>query len=65
MDVDRIARAFKRIEDALYRIEYASAVHCGMVPAVDPELAVRHEVLRATVRAKIAELDVLIDRLEN
>lgn len=64
MDVDRISSAFKRIEDALVRIERVGAESARVQSRGDRDLAERHEALRATVRANIAELDTLIGRLE-
>ncbi|UVI39035.1 hypothetical protein [Qipengyuania spongiae] len=64
MNADRISSAFKRIEDALVRIERAGAESLRVQSVGDPDLAEQHEALRATVRANIAELDTLIGRLE-
>lgn len=55
MDGDRTHRALLRIDSALARLESAA-----LEPAVDAELAARHERLRATVVETLGRLDTLI-----
>lgn len=67
MDDDRISKAVGRIEQALARIETQAALaRSGPRHAADDdsELAARHEALRDSVSASLAELDTLIGGLE-
>ena len=67
MSSDRIQNAFDRIDRALARIETQAALASHATPAdgaPDAGLAARHEALRDSVSASIAELDALIEGLE-
>lgn len=67
MDEDRISHAVTRIERALARIETQAALSGGSARdgAANAALVARHESLRETVSASLAELDALIGRLES
>ena len=58
----RINQAFDRIEKALARIETQAALSSHAKPSQD--LARRHEALRQSVTASLAELDTLIEGME-
>ncbi len=67
MSQQRIAQAMERIERALGRIETQAALARHSDTGQDSEdsnLAARHEALRTSVEASLAELDGLIERLE-
>lgn len=64
MGDERISQAMGRIEAALARIERASAERASAAPSGNAELVARHEALRESVSASIAELDTLIGRLD-
>ncbi|MFA7595847.1 MAG: hypothetical protein WCY92_05780 [Novosphingobium sp.] len=69
MSRDRIDIAVRRIESALARIESAAGDterHAPEPSLVEPDegLLIRHEALRQSVRASLAELDALIGALE-
>ena len=68
MGQQRISQAMERIEAALVRIERASADRFADRAAAGQTagaaLVARHEALRESVGATIAELDTLIGRLE-
>lgn len=63
---ERMTQALARIDNALARLETQAALarHAPSAPAADPELARRHEALRASVEKSIGELDALIGGLE-
>ena len=62
MSEARITSAIDRIEKALARIETQAAL--GRSGSGDAALARKHEALRESVSASLAELDTLIERLE-
>ena len=67
MSSDRIQNALDRIDTALARIETQAALVSHASPedgAPDAGLAARHEALRESVTASIAEIDALIEGLE-
>jgi t-SNARE complex subunit (syntaxin) len=67
MSSERISQAMGRIDAALARIETQAALarHTGGGRSTAPaELVERHEALRESVDASLAELDALIQRLE-
>ena len=63
MDAQRIEGAVQRIEAALARIA-AAADAVVPPPASVSALLDRHEALRETAQATLADLDALIDRLD-
>jgi uncharacterized membrane protein YccC len=56
MEGASIENALDRIEAALTRIEQAAS----RAPATDPQLAARHERLRAAVTQSLQQLDALL-----
>jgi hypothetical protein len=65
MGRERIELAVRRIEAALTRVEAAARNRqVGASLAPDQALLNRHEALRQTVSASLAELDALIGVLE-
>ena len=62
MEDARIEKAVGRIEAALARIERANA-STSANPG-NAELVARHEALRESVSASLADLDRLIERIE-
>lgn len=67
MSSQRISQAMERIDAALARIETQAALarHADLSRDLPPaELVERHEALREIVDASLAELDSLIERLE-
>ncbi len=67
MDDDRISKAVGRIEQALALIETQAALTGSGARAAaggDAELSARHEALRDSVSASLAELDSLIGEIE-
>ncbi|MBX7495909.1 hypothetical protein K3172_08590 [Qipengyuania sp. 6B39] len=67
MTADRISQAMERIDKALARIETQAALPPQTAaPRQDDsgELASEHARLRESIAASIAELDSLIERLE-
>jgi hypothetical protein len=73
MTSQRITNALDRIDRAMARIETQAALASHAAPptglgdAADPDdsgLAARHEALRRSVTASLAELDRLIEGLE-
>lgn len=63
MEGDRVKGALARIESALARIEIA-ATRPGASSASDSEIARKYAALDAAVRGGLADLDKLIERLE-
>ncbi|KPL67780.1 hypothetical protein SZ64_06415 [Erythrobacter sp. SG61-1L] len=61
MERQRIEHAIARIEAAAGRIEAAAA---NRRSSGDPELARKHEELRASVSASLRDLDTLIGSLD-
>lgn len=61
MKREQTLQAIARIEAALTRLETAGP---RAIPAPDADLFNRHESLRASVEATLAELDTLIGTLE-
>jgi hypothetical protein len=59
MSHDRMMQAIGRIERALGRLENVDARQMS-APTGDPELAARHEKLKAEALATIAEIDRLL-----
>ena len=67
MMADRISQAMERIDKALARIETQAALPrpSGAPRQGDSgDLAAQHDRLRENIAASIAELDTLIERLE-
>ena len=66
MDDDRISKAVARIEQALARIETQAALAGSGArnTARGAQLAAKHDALRDSVSASLAELDSLIGGLE-
>ncbi|TMM49744.1 hypothetical protein [Qipengyuania marisflavi] len=67
MIADRISQALERIDRALAQIETQAALakHApASNSAADSDLAVRHDALRQSVTATIAELDTLIEGID-
>jgi len=65
MERQRVDQALARIEAAAARIEAAARNRAVSTPSGgDPELALKHERLRASVGASLKELDMLIGTLE-
>lgn len=56
---DRMMQAIGRIERALGRLENVGPRQAGS-PDGDPQLAIRHEKLKAEARAAISEIDRLL-----
>lgn len=63
MDEERISKAMARIDAALARIEQ-SAAKGARADASAAQLVARHEKLRESVSASLAELDQVIGALE-
>ena len=63
----RITQALSRIDSALDRIEAAASDRRSVSVSETPAMATlvaRHESLRESVSGSLAELDILIERLE-